>query len=451
MRKVTTVNLNHNAFQIDDDGYESLRAYLDAAERALASNPDKAEILADLEQAIADRCTQVLGSHKTVVSKDEIDHILHEMGPVESGTASTASGHQAPNSEPTGSTADSTANSNTSARPAEEPRKLYRIKQGAMLAGVCNGLAAYTGVDVVWIRLAFALATFIGFSGLIIYVILALVVPLGNVEPPLPGPRRLYRLKDDAMVAGVCSGLGAFLGVDVALVRLAFVLTVLLAGSGIVLYLVMALIVPRADTDEEKAAASGLFANAQDVIDRVKKKSEEFRREYGNRAQARHARRARHAFRSSKWSSTQAMPPPGYAARITGGVLLPVLTALSACWFAVMAIVFMAVWWAYDHGWSHFGNGLHHWPHDVPRWAALVAIVALYLLIALPIGAARRASLYYTNGGRLHGWADAWSGLLWIVLVAAIVWVAWHLTGWLPMLLQQLLHEAAPVVTALLI
>src|SRR5262245_51544205 len=90
MRKVTTINLNHNAYQIDEDGYEALRAYLDDAARALASNPDREEILADLEQAIADKCRHALGQYKTVVSAAEIARILTEMGPVAGSTDGSA-------------------------------------------------------------------------------------------------------------------------------------------------------------------------------------------------------------------------------------------------------------------------------------------------------------------------------------------------------------------------
>ena len=83
MRKVTTINLNNNAFQIDEDGYESLRRYLEDAGRALAGNPDRAEILSDLEQAIADKCRATQGAYKTVVSAEEIERIVKEMGPVQ--------------------------------------------------------------------------------------------------------------------------------------------------------------------------------------------------------------------------------------------------------------------------------------------------------------------------------------------------------------------------------
>jgi len=76
MRKVTTVNLNGNAYQLEESGYERLRAYLDDAESRLRGNPDRAEIIADLEQAIADNCAASLGPHKNVVSDAEIEQIL---------------------------------------------------------------------------------------------------------------------------------------------------------------------------------------------------------------------------------------------------------------------------------------------------------------------------------------------------------------------------------------
>src|ERR1700742_2091355 len=82
MRKVTTINLNNNAYQVDEEGYEALRRYLEDAEHALAGNPDRGEIMADLEQAIADKCRDALGPYKTVVSAAEIEQIIQQMGPV---------------------------------------------------------------------------------------------------------------------------------------------------------------------------------------------------------------------------------------------------------------------------------------------------------------------------------------------------------------------------------
>ena len=58
--------------------------------------------------------------------------------------------------------------------------------------------------------------------------------------------KRLVRLDSDRMIAGVCSGLAAYFDIDVALVRLAFVLVeVATAGAGgIMAYLILWVIMP---------------------------------------------------------------------------------------------------------------------------------------------------------------------------------------------------------------
>ena len=84
MQKVITINLNGNAFQLDEHGYEALRAYLEHAEAQLGGNPDASEILRDLEQSIAEKCQRLLGPGKTVVTTAEIAQMLREIGPVDS-------------------------------------------------------------------------------------------------------------------------------------------------------------------------------------------------------------------------------------------------------------------------------------------------------------------------------------------------------------------------------
>ncbi len=170
MRKVTTINLNNNAYQIDEDGFEALREYLERAERALASNPDRAEILADLEQAIADKCRLALGPYKTVINTAEIDRILKEMGPVSGSTedAGTDAGAAA-------------AHSGSTAGAGSRPRRLYRVREGQKWSGVCNGLAAYAAVDVTWVRVAFVALTLFPFGlGLLMYVVLLFLMPIAT-------------------------------------------------------------------------------------------------------------------------------------------------------------------------------------------------------------------------------------------------------------------------------
>ncbi len=56
--------------------------------------------------------------------------------------------------------------------------------------------------------------------------------------------KRLYRSKNDRMIAGVCGGLGQYLGIDPTIIRLLFVAAVLAGFAGVLAYLIMAVIIP---------------------------------------------------------------------------------------------------------------------------------------------------------------------------------------------------------------
>lgn len=60
------------------------------------------------------------------------------------------------------------------------PRKLTRSRTDRKLAGVCGGIAEFFDVDVTVIRILWVLATFMGGSGLLAYVICALIMPEGD-------------------------------------------------------------------------------------------------------------------------------------------------------------------------------------------------------------------------------------------------------------------------------
>ncbi len=56
-------------------------------------------------------------------------------------------------------------------------KRLYRPRDGRVVAGVCVGLAAYFGVDPTLVRLAFALVTVFGGLGVLIYLCAWVVIP----------------------------------------------------------------------------------------------------------------------------------------------------------------------------------------------------------------------------------------------------------------------------------
>lgn len=182
MRKVITVNLNHNAYSLDEDGHDALAAYLDTAEQQLAGNPDRAEILSDLEQAIADKFDSFLGKHRNVVGSEEMRQVLLEMGPVDDTGPDGV--------RPEAATASRAAGGDSMApQPSAGRRRLFRLPTEGMVGGVCAGLAAYFNIDVVWVRLAFVLLTLTTGIWFFAWVTLLIVMPAARTPEQMAAAR----------------------------------------------------------------------------------------------------------------------------------------------------------------------------------------------------------------------------------------------------------------------
>ena len=85
---------------------------------------------------------------------------------------------------------------------------------------------------------------------------------LGAVHDPQPRTRRLVRRRDDRMLAGVCSGIGDYIGMDANIVRLLVVLLAVFgSGAGIAIYIAGWLLIPEDGATESVGAR--LLANAR--------------------------------------------------------------------------------------------------------------------------------------------------------------------------------------------
>jgi phage shock protein PspC (stress-responsive transcriptional regulator) len=351
MNTVIIINLNGNAFHLEEPGFQSLRAYLERAQAQLKDNPDKAEIMADLEQAIADKCARFLQPHKNVLTAAEIDAVLKEMGPVQSenGADSGASAGTAPNAE-----------SKTGSTSANAPKRLYQIREGAMLSGVCTGLAAYLNIDVTIVRIGFVL------------------------------------------------------------------LTLLTSGIWILVYLIMMLVVPFANTGEEHAAAAGAPFNAQEVIDRAKKHYAEFK---DSKEWRRHWRQQRREWRR-RWHEgaywwghnlqrnvNQFSSGAGYGGHLSTTLLIPFLAVFNAVLFCawIAAIVSLATTGAI-FGWVVAGS--------IPLWVSILILLVFYGMISKPLRHARRA-LYFNTGGQSYYWFAAWYEILSTAVLLLVCWYAY--------------------------
>lgn len=68
-------------------------------------------------------------------------------------------------------------------------------------------------------------------------------------EPNNSGTKRLHRVREGRVIAGVCAGLASYFGVDPTLVRLAFALVTVFGGFGVLLYLCAWIVIPEEGGD----------------------------------------------------------------------------------------------------------------------------------------------------------------------------------------------------------
>ncbi len=171
MQRVSvTVSLNGTTLQFAEAAFARLETYLADARQTLADNPDRDEILADLEQAVADQCKRRMRAGQDVVTLAELNPALEEIGAVQSPDAATT----------------------TDAPPRTPSRHLEQVSEGALISGVCLGLSRYMQVDVTLLRvIAVLLLFFTGGGMFLIYVVLMLLLPYAPAERGAPPVRRI--------------------------------------------------------------------------------------------------------------------------------------------------------------------------------------------------------------------------------------------------------------------
>jgi phage shock protein PspC (stress-responsive transcriptional regulator) len=202
MKRVITASLNRNAFQFEEDAYARLEGWLADASARLQGDPDRAEILADLEQSVADKCSRRLPTGRTVITLDELVPTLQEIGHVEAvESASSVTAVAAGASAEHGATAGGAAPSASIA--------LQQISQGAWISGVCLGLARSASIDATLVRVITLLLLFVTGGGLILlYGVLMVIMPFAPIDPAQP-PMKALPAKCRAVIVYLRSKLSA--------------------------------------------------------------------------------------------------------------------------------------------------------------------------------------------------------------------------------------------------
>jgi phage shock protein C len=94
--------------------------------------------------------------------------------------------------------------------------------------------------------------------------------------------RKLYRSEKNVVVAGVAGGLGEYFQVDPVLIRLIIVILVVFGGSGIPLYLILWLVLPKQSQVEQNTEAT-VRSNVEEISTKAKVMIEDTRTVTKNR------------------------------------------------------------------------------------------------------------------------------------------------------------------------
>jgi len=94
-------------------------------------------------------------------------------------------------------------------------------------------------------------------------------------EPIIEGKtqKRLFRNPDEKVVGGVCSGIAAYFDIDPVWIRLIFAGALIFFGSGFLLYVILWIIIPQADSSVEKLKMRGEAVNVSSIEKNVQEGS----------------------------------------------------------------------------------------------------------------------------------------------------------------------------------
>ena len=155
MKEITRIHLAKVAYDIEVDAKKDIEKYIAGLER-YADDP---ELLGDIEIRITELLAERGVVAGGVISKDDVVAVRERLG------------------EPSDFTPE-VENESVDAEAIDEPRRVYRDVDDALLGGVLAGFARFFGIDPLWVRLIFIVILIASFgTATIVYFILWLVIP----------------------------------------------------------------------------------------------------------------------------------------------------------------------------------------------------------------------------------------------------------------------------------
>lgn len=262
MNKVIQIQLGSMVFTLAVDAYEHLHAYLESLRNHLGNQSSTAEIMEDIEVRMAELFTERLNGVNRTLLKTDVQSVILIMGDAQQMDANGA--------------AESHSNQAQKDPRSERFHKLRRDPYNQSLGGVCAGIARYFQLDATFVRILFVLALVLFGSGVLLYIILWIVIPEATNEernyfaPGFSSDRRLFRDPEHKAIGGVCSGIAAYFSLEITWIRIAFVLSFFIFGSGFLLYLVLWIVIPKASSTAQKLQMRGQSPDVYNISSQVR-------------------------------------------------------------------------------------------------------------------------------------------------------------------------------------
>ena len=291
MKKTVSTAIGGVVFHIEEDAYQELSAYLDSVQRYFSAFSEGREIIQDIEARIAELLlARLKADDREAINTADVAAVAATMGTVADFAAAESEAEPADYVRAAGATTPgpdyqtpafgqgynpgpdmgSAAGGNAQGayatpNPTGSSGPWQRTRRDRILAGVLGGMAVKMGIDALWVRVIFCvfffgfwfLPAFPGFL-LIAYVLLAFTLPKGELTADAEGTgRKLYREPQGQVIGGVAGGLAAYLRVDVTIVRLVLVAMVFAFGTGVGLYIILWICMPKAQTTADRMRMQG--------------------------------------------------------------------------------------------------------------------------------------------------------------------------------------------------
>ena len=157
MKKNITINLCGRLFQIDEDAYELLQQYIESLRQSFGHEEGGEEIVNDIEARIAELFAELNQQGVEAITIEHVKDIITRIGKPEelAGEEEKNDGENGGHKYDSFHTAAQGLKDNFRARTAG--KRLYRNPNDKMLAGMLSGIATYTGSDVTWWRIGYVL------------------------------------------------------------------------------------------------------------------------------------------------------------------------------------------------------------------------------------------------------------------------------------------------------